>query len=531
MATVVERDVSKAGRPSIAEPQPSRQPQQLPLGPLKTIHVYWLAGMSCDGCTISVAGATNPGIEGLLAGTVPAMPKVILHHPVLAVEAGADFVKSFRDAWEGNLGAPYVLVYEGSVADEQIAHRTGGYFSAMGVEAIADGQGSHPVPTATWLQRLAPGAAATIAIGTCATWGGIPAAEGNPTGAMSVMDFLTKNYRSAFGLPVINIPGCAPQGDNFTETVFAVLLFLQGLGPLPTFDELGRPAWLFRETVHHGCTRAGFYEEGVFAEHYGDPQCLVEIGCWGPVVNCNIVVRGAIINWAACCEPVGSATAGPCPGSPTRSAPSTRPRPARRSRRSRLARSAASSAGYGDCRIAKPTESIAGTSSVRYRAAGRTCRLRRSPTRRSSSFTASGSISPPRNRGARRVSKIASGASTGRVPGRTTSTRAPRARTPMTSADLWAAWRVWMMVATVIIAVAAALLITIWLTAQSIAAHAARALRAAEAIRDNTRVIWQLQTTNEVAEQIRDTVCDIESKTMKLIEALQNPAAAAGGRR
>jgi hypothetical protein len=99
----------------------------------------------------------------------------------------------------------------------------------------------------------------------------------------------------------------------------------------------------------------------------------------------------------------------------------------------------------------------------------------------------------------------------------------------MTSADLWAAWRLWMLVAAAVIVVAAALLITIWLTARSIAAHAARALRAAEAIRENTRVIWQLQTTNEVAEQIRDTVCDIETKATKLIEALQNPAAA--GRR
>jgi type II secretory pathway pseudopilin PulG len=101
----------------------------------------------------------------------------------------------------------------------------------------------------------------------------------------------------------------------------------------------------------------------------------------------------------------------------------------------------------------------------------------------------------------------------------------------MTSGDLWASWRLWMVVATVIIAVAAALLVTIWLTARSIAAHARRALRAAQAIRDNTRVIWQLQTTNEVSEQIRDTVCEIESKATKLIDALQNPAAAAGGRR
>jgi len=318
---IVEREIIKGEQPPTPEAEPSPAQERLPLGPLKTIHVYWLAGMSCDGCTISVAGATNPGIEGLLAGVVPAMPKVILHHPVLSAEAGAEFVRSFIDASAGKLGAPYVVVFEGSVADERIAERTGGYFSAMGVEAIQGGVGSRPVPTATWLRRLAPGAAATIAIGTCATWGGVPSAEGNPTGAMSLMDFLGKDYRSAFGLPVINIPGCAPQGDNFTETVFAVLLFLQGLGPLPTFDELGRPAWLFRDTVHHGCSRAGFYEEGIFAEHYGDAECLVEIGCWGPIVNCNIVQRGAINHMGGCMRAGGVCIGCTMPGFPDKFSP------------------------------------------------------------------------------------------------------------------------------------------------------------------------------------------------------------------
>jgi hypothetical protein len=99
----------------------------------------------------------------------------------------------------------------------------------------------------------------------------------------------------------------------------------------------------------------------------------------------------------------------------------------------------------------------------------------------------------------------------------------------MTSAELWAAWRLWMLVGGVVVLVAAALLVTIWLTARSIAAHATRALGAAEAIRDNTRAIWQLQTTNEVAEQLRDTVRDIEAKTTKLVDALESHAAA--GRR
>ena len=299
---------------------PAAKRKRLPLGPLKTVHAYWLAGMSCDGCSISITGATNPGIEGLLAGTVPAMPQVVLHHPVLSVTAGHEFVQNFYSAWENKLGVPYVVIYEGSIADERIASRTGGYFSAMGVEP-REGAQPQPVPTAEWLRRLAPGAAATIAVGTCATWGGVPAAEGNPTGAMSVMDFLGKDYRSAFGLPVINVPGCAPQGDNMTETIFAVLLFLQGLGPLPTFDELGRPAWLYGETVHRGCSRAGFYEEGVFAKDYGDPECLVEIGCWGPVVNCNIVKRGAINHMGGCMEAGGVCIACTMPGFPDKFSP------------------------------------------------------------------------------------------------------------------------------------------------------------------------------------------------------------------
>ena len=111
MPTVLAEQV-RGGQPHLEETKPGAKPERLPLGPLKTVHVFWLAGMSCDGCSISVTGATNPGIEGLLAGTVPAMPKVILHHPVLSVQAGEQFVQSFRDAAEGRLGDPYVVVYE-----------------------------------------------------------------------------------------------------------------------------------------------------------------------------------------------------------------------------------------------------------------------------------------------------------------------------------------------------------------------------------------------------------------------------------
>ncbi|GBD16756.1 Periplasmic [NiFeSe] hydrogenase small subunit [bacterium HR26] len=289
------------------------------LGPYTHVHVFWLAGMSCDGCTISVLGAVAPRVEDLLMGSLPGLPQILLHHSAVNVESGDPFVEPMQRALEGTLGAPYVIVYEGSVPDETRAGD--GYWSAVGEEFDERTGQFKQVPSSVWLKRLAPGAAAVIAIGTCATWGGIPAAYHNATGAMSVMDFLGRDYRSALGLPVVNIPGCAPVGDNFTETVAAVLLFLQGLGPVPEFDELGRPAWLFGETVHRQCTRAGYYEEGVFAEHYGDRECLVEIGCWGPVVNCNITARGALNGLGGCMNVGGPCIGCTMPGFPDKFSP------------------------------------------------------------------------------------------------------------------------------------------------------------------------------------------------------------------
>ncbi len=98
----------------------------------------------------------------------------------------------------------------------------------------------------------------------------------------------------------------------------------------------------------------------------------------------------------------------------------------------------------------------------------------------------------------------------------------------MTDADLWAAWRMWLVVAVIIILIAASLLITIWLTARSIVAHALRALAAAESIRENTLSIWELQTTNEVASEMLETVRAIEAKGGLLAAALDGHASTTG---
>ncbi len=289
--------------------------------PIEKVYAFWLAGMSCDGCTISVSGCSDPSLEDLLLGTVPGLPRVILYHPVLNAEAGEEFVHNFELAAQGKLDAPYVIILEGSAVDDSLIDGPG-YWVGLGAHpAKPDEDGGTVISVMEWIDRLAPGAAASIAIGTCATWGGIPSAAGNPTGAMGLMDYLGKDYRSAFGLPVINIPGCAPVGDNFSEVVAMVLHFLQGTGPLPEFDELGRPAWQFHHTVHERCVRGGYYEGGVFAKKFGDPECLVELGCWGPVVQCNIVERGAIRHHGGCMNQGGICIGCTMPGFPDKFTP------------------------------------------------------------------------------------------------------------------------------------------------------------------------------------------------------------------
>jgi hydrogenase small subunit len=292
------------------------------LGPLDKIYVFWFAGMSCDGCTIATLGASSPPLESMMLGAQPGLPQVVLHHYALSLESGPHYVATLEKAIRGELDAPYVIVLEGSATDEAVAYASDGGFWAGNAAAPWGLDGEERTVTADeFIARLASRAAAAIGIGTCATWGGIPSAEGNPTGAMSLMDFLGRDYRSAFGLPVVNVPGCPPIGDDFVETVAAILYFLQGFGPLPEFDELGRPAWQFGETVHRHCVRGAYYEEGDFAVEFGDPSCLVKIGCWGPVVNCHITSRGFINHVGGCMNTGGACIGCMMPGFPDKFTP------------------------------------------------------------------------------------------------------------------------------------------------------------------------------------------------------------------
>ncbi len=281
------------------------------------IHIIWItAGLGCDGDSVSITAATQPSIEDVLLGAIPGLPKVHLHNPVLAYEVGDDFLKPFYQAEEGKLG-PFVLVVEGSIPNEKIHTDKNGYWAAMGTDTTT----GQPIKTTEWIDRLAPKAVAAVAIGTCATYGGIHAMQGNPTGCMGLADYLGWGWRSKAGLPIVNVPGCPVQPDNFMETVLYLLYQVAGMAPMIPLDEQLRPTWLFGATVHEGCDRAGYYEQGDFADEYGSPKCIVKLGCWGPVVNCNVPKRGWMAGIGGCPNVGGICIGCTMPGFPDKFMP------------------------------------------------------------------------------------------------------------------------------------------------------------------------------------------------------------------
>ena len=270
-----------------------RQTEQL------TLHVLWMTGgLGCDGETLAMTSATSPSLEDLIGQSIPGAPRVVIHNPVLALENGEDFLRAWYDAEEGRLD-PFILVVEGAIANEQI--NGDGHWSGFGTNPLSE----QPITTNEWVDRLAPRAAAVVAVGTCATYGGIPAMRNNPTGAMGLPDYLGWSWRSRSGLPIVCVPGCPAQPDNMTEMLLLLALHVVGLAPAPKLDERLRPEWLFGRTTREGCSRAGFTEQGNFATVYGnDPRCLVKLGCKGPVARCNVPTRGWV-NGVGGCPNVG----------------------------------------------------------------------------------------------------------------------------------------------------------------------------------------------------------------------------------
>ena len=166
---------------------------------------------------------------------------------MLAYENGDEFMNYWYQARRGPARRPFVLVVEGSIPNEKI--KSEGYWAALGT----DKKTGQPITTCEWIDRLAPKAWAVVAVGTCATYGGIHAMAGNPTGCMGLADYLGWNWRSKAGLPIVCVPGCPVQPDNFMETL---LYLLYQVGGPRADDPAGRGSCGRPGSSARPCTRA-----------------------------------------------------------------------------------------------------------------------------------------------------------------------------------------------------------------------------------------------------------------------------------
>jgi hydrogenase small subunit len=279
------------------------------------IDVLWVTAMlGCDGDTIAMTAATQPSIEELISGIIPGVPRLRLHNPVLSQENGDEFMERYYRASRGELGT-FILVVEGSIPNEK--NKTEGYWAGFG----NDPKTGQPILTTDWIDRLAPHAWAVVAVGTCATYGGVHAMAGNPTGAMGLPDYLGWAWTSKAGIPVVCIPGCPVQPDTCTQTLLYLLRQAVGKAPMISLDHALRPTFIFTETVHEGCDRGGYYEQADFAAEYGSRRCIVKIGCWGPVVVCPVPKRGWMMGIGGCPNVGGVCIGCTMPGFPDKFMP------------------------------------------------------------------------------------------------------------------------------------------------------------------------------------------------------------------
>jgi hydrogenase small subunit len=222
--------------------------------------VIWLACANCTGCTVSLAnligGDAPVDVGDLLLNTI-----WLEYHPNLMGAAGVLAVSTLNSAAAGD----YILVVEGGIPTA-----FGGNTCMLWTDVTG-----HEVTAMEAVSWLAPGAMAVLSIGTCASFGGIPKGNPNPTGIVSVEDFT--------GLPVINIPGCPTHPDWIAWTIAQFLA-----GASIELDDRRRPRQFFSEKIHESCP----YKKREKADTFGQYElCLKELGCKGPDTRADCHLR------------------------------------------------------------------------------------------------------------------------------------------------------------------------------------------------------------------------------------------------
>jgi hydrogenase small subunit len=238
--------------------------------------LVWLEFQDCCGNTESFLRASRPTVADIVLDTLS-----VDYHETIMAAAGAQAHQALFDTVKSKKGQ-YLVVVEGSIPTGE-----GGIYCTIGGRSAVD-----------IAREVCGGAAATIAMGTCAAFGGLPAAAPNPTGALGVADAVpgVKN--------LVNLPACPANAENITALVVHYLTFKDW----PPLDQYKRPLFAYGKLIHDNCERRAHYDSGQYVEAWGDEghrqgYCLYKMGCKGPVTfqNCPRIRWNEGTNWPIGC--------------------------------------------------------------------------------------------------------------------------------------------------------------------------------------------------------------------------------------
>lgn len=219
----------------------------------------WLEFQECGGCSESLLRVGDPTVENVILDLLS-----LNYQSVIMAAAGSQAEAALQETIQNERGK-YLAFIEGSIPQ-----------NANGAYAVIGGRSAIDIA-----QEVCSNAFATIAIGTCASFGGWPAAGPNPTGAISVQEAVP-------GIELINLSGCPPNAANIAATLVHFLTF----GDLPPTDIRKRPLFAYGDELHELCERIDHYRDNRFVKEWGDQAhqngwCLLEMGCKGPLTHHN----------------------------------------------------------------------------------------------------------------------------------------------------------------------------------------------------------------------------------------------------
>lgn len=251
---------------NMAKSMASMAVNQIRSGNRTKINCIWLEDTSCSENTISLMNAEQPDLMYLLHEMV-----ILRYNNSLMAAGGGRAYQQFLDT----LDTDFLLIVEGAVSVKNggryniITQYQGNSVTAMEAVALAGERAKY-----------------VLAVGTCASYGGISVGTSDPSGCLSVAEFLSRE--------VIRIPGCPCHPEWVIGTIANIISFGK-----PQLDNQNRPIMFYGITVHDQCTRRSYFNKGIFAAKLGDKECMFQLGCRGPVTktDCSMNQWNGHINW------------------------------------------------------------------------------------------------------------------------------------------------------------------------------------------------------------------------------------------